>query len=66
MFYIEVWDDLYQDETTLVNKPEFSTLIEAQNAFQPLQDANDALGLDYTYFIVDDNDEQYEYDPLSE
>jgi len=66
MFYIEVWDDLYQDETTLVNKPEFNTLIEAQKAFQPLQDANDVLGLDYAYFIVDDNDEQYEYDTPNE
>ena len=66
MFYIEVWDDLYQDETTLICKPEFKTLIDAMNAFQPLQDTNDALGLDYAYFIVDDNDEQYEYEPPKE
>jgi len=59
MFILEVWNDSIKGKEIIVNKFEFDKLDAARELADLLMKNNDKEGLDYAYFIVDENDVSY-------
>ena len=60
LFLLEIWNDSIKGKETIVNKYEFDKLNEARESAGLLMENNNKEGLDYAYFIVDENDVSYD------
>lgn len=58
-YFLEIWNDLEPGEEVLLAKLEFSDLKTAQEAALTRILKDKKNGLDYAYFIVDEDEEPY-------
>ena len=57
-YTLEVWDDSNKKNPDILNTYEFDTLEEAKEFAQKLVSADEEKGLDYAYFITDEDGEE--------
>ena len=60
MFIFEVWDDCISGQEKLVSEKPFEVLEEARIYARKIIQQNDADGVDFAYFLIDENEESYE------
>ena len=60
VFLLEVWNDSIKGKEIIVNKYEFDKLDKVRESAGLLMEKNDKEGLNYAYFIVDENDVSYD------
>lgn len=56
---MEVWDDSIEGKERLINKHEFDSLDKAKESACLIMENNENEGIDYAYFIVDENGDLY-------
>jgi hypothetical protein len=60
LFILEVWNDSIKGKEIIINKYKFDKLDEARKSAGLIMENNDKEGLDYAYFIVNENDDPYD------